>query len=92
MHQDKVCYGLDLRDYDVEQLRKKRQINLSWMKELYAAYTTWCEANGERPRSQKGFSLGLKERGFEAVKGTKGKLYWEWLTDFQQDWLKKNGK
>ena len=38
VHQDQVCYGLDLRNYDVEQLRAKRQINLSWMKELYAAY------------------------------------------------------
>ena len=38
VHQDQVCYGLDLRGYDVEQLRKKRQINLSWIKELYAAY------------------------------------------------------
>ncbi len=38
VHQDKVCYGLDLRGYDVEQLRRKRQINLSWIKELYAAY------------------------------------------------------
>jgi uncharacterized protein YbbC (DUF1343 family) len=38
VHQNEVCYGLDLRKVDVEQLRKKRQINLSWMKELYAAY------------------------------------------------------
>jgi uncharacterized protein YbbC (DUF1343 family) len=38
VHQDQVCYGLDLRTYDVEQLRRKRQINLSWIKELYAAY------------------------------------------------------
>ena len=38
VHQDQVCYGLDLRNVDVEQLRKKRQINLSWIKELYAAY------------------------------------------------------
>ena len=38
VHQDQVCYGLDLRNVDVEELRKKRQINLSWMKELYAAY------------------------------------------------------
>ena len=38
VHQDQVCYGLDLRGYDVEELRRKRQINLSWMKELYAAY------------------------------------------------------
>jgi uncharacterized protein YbbC (DUF1343 family) len=38
VHQDEVCYGLDLRNYDVEQLRRSRQINLSWIKELYAAY------------------------------------------------------
>lgn len=38
VHQDQICYGLDLRTYDVEQLRRSRQINLSWIKELYAAY------------------------------------------------------
>ena len=38
MHQDQVCYGLDLRKYDVEKLRKSRRINISWMKELYEAY------------------------------------------------------
>ena len=38
VHQNEVCYGLDLRGYDVEELRRKRQINLSWIKELYAAY------------------------------------------------------
>jgi uncharacterized protein YbbC (DUF1343 family) len=34
---DQVCYGLDLRNYDVELLREKRQINLQWMMELYKA-------------------------------------------------------
>src|SRR5687768_607768 len=38
VHQNEVCYGLDLRNYDADQLRKSRRINLSWMKELYAAY------------------------------------------------------
>lgn len=38
LHMNEVCYGLDLRNYDVEQLRKKRQLNLSWMIELYKAY------------------------------------------------------
>jgi uncharacterized protein YbbC (DUF1343 family) len=32
---NQVCYGLDLRQYDVEQLRKKKQINLQWMMDLY---------------------------------------------------------
>jgi uncharacterized protein YbbC (DUF1343 family) len=33
-----VCYGIDLRNYDINQLRKKKQINLSWIIELYKAY------------------------------------------------------
>ncbi|CAG5067462.1 hypothetical protein DYBT9623_00183 [Dyadobacter sp. CECT 9623] len=37
-HKDSVCYGLDLRNYDIEKLRKSRQINLSWVIELYKAY------------------------------------------------------
>ena len=32
---NQVCYGLDLRNYDVEQLRKQKQINLQWLMELY---------------------------------------------------------
>lgn len=32
-----TCYGLDLRNYDVELLRKNKQINLKWMIELYKA-------------------------------------------------------
>ena len=34
---NQVCYGLDLRKYDVQELRKKKQINLQWMIELYKA-------------------------------------------------------
>jgi uncharacterized protein YbbC (DUF1343 family) len=34
---NQVCYGIDLRNYDVSVLRKKKQINLQWMTELYKA-------------------------------------------------------
>ena len=34
---NQVCYGLDLRKYNVGLLRKKKQINLQWMMELYRA-------------------------------------------------------
>lgn len=34
---DQVCYGLDLRNYDVAQLRKSGKINLQWIMELYKA-------------------------------------------------------
>jgi uncharacterized protein YbbC (DUF1343 family) len=38
LHQNEDCFGLDLRKYDTNILRKSRQINLSWMIELYKAY------------------------------------------------------
>src|SRR5690349_13928065 len=38
LHMDQVCYGLDLRNYDVNLLRQRRQINIQWMMELYKAY------------------------------------------------------
>lgn len=33
-----LCYGIDLRDFDVDQLRKEKQINLAWIMELYKAH------------------------------------------------------
>ncbi len=38
LHMNQVCYGLDLRNYDIAQLRKTKRINLDWMIELYNAY------------------------------------------------------
>lgn len=34
---EKLCYGLDLRDYDTENFRKTKMINISWLIELYKA-------------------------------------------------------
>ncbi|MBL7968840.1 MAG: DUF1343 domain-containing protein [Prolixibacteraceae bacterium] len=38
LHQDKACYGLDLRKYDTSEFRKTAQINLKWLMEMYQAY------------------------------------------------------
>lgn len=35
---NEVCYGLDLRNYDVDLLRKSGKINLQWIMELYKAH------------------------------------------------------
>ncbi len=35
---NEVCYGLDLRKYDTELLRKSKKINLQWIMELYKAH------------------------------------------------------
>ena len=34
---DQVCYGLDLRNYDVNLLLKRKKINIQWIIELYKA-------------------------------------------------------
>ena len=34
---EKLCYGLDLRDYDTDNFRKTKMINISWLIELYKA-------------------------------------------------------
>lgn len=34
---NEVCYGIDLRNYDINLLRKKKQVNLQWIMELYKA-------------------------------------------------------
>lgn len=38
LYMNEVCYGLDLRNYDVNELRKSKKLNLKWMMELYKAY------------------------------------------------------
>jgi len=35
---NEVCYGLDLRNYDTERLRKSKKINIQWIMELYKAH------------------------------------------------------
>jgi uncharacterized protein YbbC (DUF1343 family) len=35
---NQACYGIDLRKYDIGRLRKKKQINLEWMMQLYKAH------------------------------------------------------
>jgi len=32
---NEVCYGLDLRDYDLQSLVDSKEINLSWIKEMF---------------------------------------------------------
>lgn len=34
---NQLCYGLDLRHYDTDKIRKEKKLNLSWLIELYQA-------------------------------------------------------
>ena len=38
LFKNRVCYGIDLRKYDTNELRKSGKINIAWLIELYKAY------------------------------------------------------
>lgn len=38
LHMNQLCYGIDLRNYDVKTLRKSKRINIQWMIDMYQAY------------------------------------------------------
>lgn len=43
--------------------------------DLYASYSTWCDANGERPEPQRRFGMRLTERGFQRQRRMVG-IWW----------------
>lgn len=38
LYMNEVCYGIDLRNYDMDKLRQEKKIQIQWIKELYKAY------------------------------------------------------
>lgn len=38
LYMNQQCYGIDLRNYDVSELRAKKQINIDWLIDLYKAF------------------------------------------------------
>ncbi len=38
LHMNQACYGLDLRNYDIEKLRKTKQLNIQWIVDMYKAF------------------------------------------------------
>jgi uncharacterized protein YbbC (DUF1343 family) len=63
LHQGLNCYGLDLRKINTDSLRKIKQINLSWLIELYKIY----------PDKEKFFDFKQSKQmgNFDLLAGTK---------------------
>ncbi|MCE6992696.1 exo-beta-N-acetylmuramidase NamZ domain-containing protein [Dyadobacter sp. CY323] len=38
LHMDTECYGLDLRKYDMKDIRKSGKLNLKWLMDMYKSY------------------------------------------------------
>jgi uncharacterized protein YbbC (DUF1343 family) len=63
LHQDKTCFGLNLENFDYTKFYKTKQINLSWLIELYKAY----------PQKDKFFDVSQSKQigDFDKLAGTK---------------------
>lgn len=63
LHQNQACFGLDLRNYNIESLRKSKQLNLKWLLEMYQAY----------PHKEKFFDFKQSKQigNFDKLAGTK---------------------
>lgn len=63
--------------------------------ELYAAFTKWCEQNGEKPPSQKAFGQRLIERGLTPTRLSGGARAWAGIglvTDYEQPEFNQNDR
>jgi uncharacterized protein YbbC (DUF1343 family) len=38
LHMNETCYGIDLRNYDINELRSTKRINIQWMIDMYHAF------------------------------------------------------
>lgn len=72
-----------------DEYRQQQDVLAAWLNEccvvkqladakaadLYASYSEWCEANGERPEPQRRFGMRLTERGFQRQKRMVGHFW-----------------
>jgi hypothetical protein len=72
LYMNEVCYGIDLRQYDVNQLRKSRRINLKWVLNLYKALTNKEKFFGKTQSTQMG-NTDFPEGVYDFKKITSGK-------------------
>jgi uncharacterized protein YbbC (DUF1343 family) len=66
------CYGLDLRNYDVEKLRKSKQINISWIIELYKAHPykeKFFDSNLSKEMNRIEIQIGVSEFRQQVMNG-----------------------
>ena len=66
------CFGLDLRNYDVEKLRKSKKINISWIIELYNAHPhkeKFFDSKLSREMNSIEVQIGVSEFRHQVMKG-----------------------
>ncbi|MDN5214987.1 DUF1343 domain-containing protein [Fulvivirgaceae bacterium BMA12] len=63
LHQNTTCYGLDLRNFDVQKLHASGKIDLKWLREMYLAY----------PAKEKFFDFSLSRQmgNFDKLAGSR---------------------
>jgi len=82
LYMNQVCYGLDLRKYDISKLRKTRRINLDWMKSLYNAHPDKARFFDRKQSTQIGNIDGLAGVSEFKAQITAGKS----VAEIQRSW------
>ena len=82
LHMNEVCYGIDLRSYNISQLVKSKRINIQWMIDMYQAFPH-KEAFFDRSYSKQmgniDFLAGVYDFKKQIIAGTS-------VADIQKSW------
>ena len=82
LHMNEVCYGIDLRNYNISQLVKSKRINIQWMIDMYQAFPH-KEAFFDRSYSKQmgniDFLAGVYDFKKQIIAGTS-------VADIQKSW------
>ena len=82
IHMNEVCYGIDLRKYDISELVKSKRINIQWMIDMYQAFPH-KEAFFDRSYSKQmgniDFLAGVYDFKKQIIAGTS-------VADIQKSW------
>ena len=82
IHMNEVCYGIDLRSYNISELVKSKRINIQWMIDMYQAFPH-KEAFFDRSYSKQmgniDFLAGVYDFKKQIIAGTS-------VADIQKSW------
>ncbi len=82
IHMNEVCYGIDLRNYDISTLVKSKRINIQWMIDMYQAVpdkAAFFDRSCSKQMGNIDFLAGVYDFKKQIIAGTS-------VADIQKSW------
>ena len=82
IHMNEVCYGIDLRKYDISELIKSKRINIQWMIDMYQAFPhkeSFFDRSYSKQMGNIDFLAGVYDFKKQIIAGTS-------VADIQKSW------